>query len=133
MFDFSHLIKGLQDLPALQRAMQDALAATERVTADGEAGGGLVRARANGRLQLTELHIDPELLRQPDHELLEELILAACNQALHNVSVKMSQEAMQQLAHFPGWFGMPERPEETEEDAEPSQPEQPRSRKRQKP
>ncbi|MCS7168334.1 MAG: YbaB/EbfC family nucleoid-associated protein [Gemmatales bacterium] len=101
MFDWRRFLEGLQELPILQRAMKDALAAAERTVAEGEAGGGLVRARANGRLVLTGLYVDESLLRQPDRDLLEELILAACNQALERVRAKASEQVLQEIANLP--------------------------------
>ncbi|GBD37751.1 Nucleoid-associated protein YbaB [bacterium HR36] len=121
MFDLQRLLEGMKTFPGLQKLMESMLAAVEQITAEGEAGGGLVRARANGRLTLTDLHIDPELLRQPDRELLEELILAACNQALDNVRAKVSTEALDLL---PSSFDFPpdaeNAPEHTSAESPPS-------------
>lgn len=103
--NFFRWLEQLKELPALQRLMDDMFAAAERITGEGEAGGGLVRARANGRLGLTDLHIDEQLLRQPDRELLEELVLAACNQALDQVRAKVAQQGVENLCQVPGGFG----------------------------
>lgn len=110
MFNLQSLLQALKELPKLQKATQDMLAATERITAEGEAGGGLVRARANGRLVLTDLRIDEELLRQPDRELLEALILAACNQALDRVREKVYEQTLGNFAGLAPSFASEDEP-----------------------
>ncbi|MCS7158884.1 MAG: YbaB/EbfC family nucleoid-associated protein [Gemmatales bacterium] len=101
MLNIQHLLEGFQELPFVKKAMEDLLAAHERITAEGEAGGGLVRARANGQMVLTSIEIAEELLSQPDRELLEELVLAACNQALERVRMKISEQALENLTRLP--------------------------------
>ena len=49
---------------------------------EGSSGGGAVVAKANGRMELVSIRIDPKLLADGDAELLEDLVAAAVNQAL---------------------------------------------------
>ena len=49
---------------------------------EGASGGGAVVAKANGRMELVSIRIDPKLLADGDAELLEDLVAAAVNQAL---------------------------------------------------
>ena len=49
---------------------------------EGSSGGGVVVAKANGRMELVSIRIDPKLLSDGDAELLEDLVAAAVNQAL---------------------------------------------------
>lgn len=62
-----------------------------RVSAEGEAGGGLVRAKFNGHMELLELRIDPEALRDADHEILEELVAAAVRQGIEKTREEVSR------------------------------------------
>lgn len=48
----------------------------------GTAGGGMVEIEVNGLMEVLRCRIDPQLISQKDHELLEDLIVAAINQAI---------------------------------------------------
>ncbi len=66
----------------IRELMEKAKDEVAKIQVEGAAGGGVVTAKANGKLELTGLHIDPKLLADGDAELLEDLVLAATNQAL---------------------------------------------------
>jgi DNA-binding YbaB/EbfC family protein len=72
----------------LQKAQQRL--AQEEVT--GESGGGLVKIVMNGRHEVRRVAIDPSLM-QDDKEMLEDLLAAAVNDAVHRIETKM-QESM---------------------------------------
>jgi DNA-binding YbaB/EbfC family protein len=79
--------------------------AAER-TATVQVGGGMVSATANGRQEITRVTIDPTALANPDKTMIEDLIVAACNQAL--VQTKgFVQEEMQKVM---GALGLPNMP-----------------------
>jgi DNA-binding YbaB/EbfC family protein len=61
-------------------------------TVTAQAGGGMVEAVANGRLELVSLRIDPEVANPDDVEMLQDLILAAVNEALNRAREMMAQE-----------------------------------------
>ncbi len=83
------LFKQAQELQErLQQVQQDAAART----VDASAGGGMVTATVNGRLELTALRIDPAVLEQKDLELLQDLVIAAVNQALRTMQQTMADE-----------------------------------------
>jgi nucleoid-associated protein EbfC len=63
-----------------------------QLTADGDAGGGMVKARVNGRLEVLSCSISDEAMRQGDKELLEDLITAAVNQALQKGRQVVAEE-----------------------------------------
>jgi len=70
------------------------------------AGGGMVTATVNGRQKLLSLKIDPQVVDSDDVEMLQDLILAAVNEAI-NKSQKMMQEEMAKLTggfNIPGMF-----------------------------
>ena len=70
----------------LQDKMQQAQQELEHLSATGEAGGGLVRATANGHRQLIKLEIDDSLLTPQDRDMLADLVVAAVNKALEDVA-----------------------------------------------
>lgn len=75
----------------LQKAQQKL--ADEEVT--GESGGGMVRVVMNGKHEVRRVEIDPSLM-EDDKEMLEDLMAAAVNDAVHRVADKM-QESMSGL------------------------------------
>jgi DNA-binding YbaB/EbfC family protein len=72
----------------LQERMQQQMAAT-RVEAT--AGGGMVSVVVNGAKQLESITIDPSVVSKDDVEMLQDLIVAALNDANRKVDEKMSQ------------------------------------------
>jgi len=91
--DMLNLMRGLGDLQAKLQSVQDDLG---RRVAEGSAGGGLVTAKVNGRMELLEVHIDPEALRGEDADLLEDLVQAAVGQALEKAKA-LQREGMTRL------------------------------------
>jgi hypothetical protein len=107
MFD---ALKNLGDLPGLMakaRKMQDKMAAMQeemgrrQVTAD--AGGGMVEATVNGRMELVKLRIDKARVDVADTEMLEDMIVAAVS-AAQIKAAGMMREEMQKAA---GEMGLP--------------------------
>ena len=90
----------------LQDKMQQAQAQLGHITATGEAGGGLVRATADGHRHLLKLDIDPSLLTPEDREMLPDLVVAAVNKALDAAAELGRQEMQRQtsglLPNLPG-------------------------------
>jgi nucleoid-associated protein EbfC len=84
---FGNIMKEAQKLQAQMEALQ-AEAAKKRVEAT--AGGGMVTVEANGKQEIVAIKIDPEVINRDDAQMLEDLVLAACNEAL-----RKSREAMQ--------------------------------------
>lgn len=68
----------------MQAKMQEAQERLGDITAEGEAGAGMVKATANGKKQVLSLEIDPDLLKPEDRDMLQDLIVAAVNKALQN-------------------------------------------------
>jgi len=75
--------------------MQDVQKQLEKITAEGEAGGGMVRAVVNGKQKLLSVKIDPEIMDDP--EMVQDLVVAAVNSALEKV-LKLAQEEMNRAA-----------------------------------
>lgn len=99
-------MKGLQDLLQQAQQVQERLRAAQeqlaRSEVQGESGGGLVRVTMTGRHDVRRLHIEPSLLRE-DHEVIEDLVAAAVNDAVRRVEA-MQRERLGDLA---GGLGLP--------------------------
>jgi nucleoid-associated protein EbfC len=83
----------LKNLPKLKEEMGKFQAKLGEITAEGTAGGDLVRVRANGRMEITGCTLGPAALEMKDKEMLEDLITAAANQALAKVREQVGREA----------------------------------------
>jgi DNA-binding YbaB/EbfC family protein len=68
----------------MQEDMQKAQEELARAEVVGESGGGMVRVTMNGRHEVRRVEIDDSLVGD-DKEMLEDLIAAACNDAVHRV------------------------------------------------
>lgn len=77
-----NLMKQAQQLQASMQRAQEEIAALE-VT--GEAGGGMAKVTMNGRHEVRRVELDPSLLGD-DKDMLEDLIAAAVNDAVHRVA-----------------------------------------------
>ncbi len=82
-FDLNGMMGKVKEL---QDKMQSAQQNLQHLTATGEAGGGLVRATANGHRQLLKIEIDETLLTPQDRDMLADLVVAAVNKALTDVA-----------------------------------------------
>lgn len=81
MFTKGNLSNVLKQAKKVQERLESAQAELEKLELEGQAGGGMVIAKVNGKQELLSIKIDPEIL-QEDVELVEDLIVAAVNQAM---------------------------------------------------
>jgi nucleoid-associated protein EbfC len=80
----------LQDLMSKAKAQYESLQKKMQETVvEASAGGGTVTAKMDGRKQLLGLKIDPEAVKSGDVEMLQDLILAAINEASRKVDAQM--------------------------------------------
>ncbi len=93
MKNFSDLMKQAQVIQQKFAEAQDRLAAIE---SEGQAGGGMVRVTINGKGQAKRVQIDPSLADPKDIGMLEDLLLAAINDAKTKVDARSADE-MQKL------------------------------------
>lgn len=103
MKNLGGLMKQAQKLQSKMAEMQEELG---KRTVSAQAGGGMVEATVNGRQELVSLRIDPEVANPDDLEMLQDLILAAINEAL-NRSREMVATEMSKLTgglQIPGLF-----------------------------
>ncbi len=104
------MAKGLGNIMKQAQLMQKKMARLQEELAErkveASAGGGMVTAVVNGRQQLLALTIDPGVVDAEDVEMLQDLVLAAVNEALKK-SQEMMQEEMGKLTgglSIPGMF-----------------------------
>lgn len=89
MKNFAEMMKQAQ---ALQGRMAEMQAELARTLIEGRAGGGMVVVTLTGKGEMSHLQIDPSLLRPDDAEILEDLIVAAHNDAKAKVEQAMKEK-----------------------------------------
>ncbi|MDL1965535.1 MAG: YbaB/EbfC family nucleoid-associated protein [Candidatus Desulfofervidus auxilii] len=90
----------------MQAKMAELQAELEQKTVESSAGGGMVKVIANGKQEILSITIDPEVVNAEDIEMLQDLILAAVNDALRKAQ-EMVAEEMNKLTgglKIPGLF-----------------------------
>ncbi len=90
--NINQLMKQAQAMQTNMQKMQEQIASLEVV---GEAGGGMVKVTMSGRHEVRRVQIEPAVIGE-DREMLEDLIAAAANDAVHKVEV-MVQEKMSSM------------------------------------
>ena len=93
MKDMFNMMKQVQEIQGRMQKVQEELAA---MTVGGEAGAGMVRVTLNGKGEMHAIRIDPGLMQSGDPEMLEDLILAASQDARGKVEA-MVQAKMQEV------------------------------------
>lgn len=106
-FDMNSILQQAQKMQNQLEKVQKELADVE---VEGSAGGGMVLVKANGKQEVTAIKIEPEVLNE-DVEMLEDLVLAAINQAISR-SKESAEEHMQKatgglMGNLPGGMKMP--------------------------
>lgn len=103
MFDMMKMMGKVKEVQGKMKEAQDQL---KNLSANGESGGGLVKATANGNKELIRLTIDDSLINDQDKEMMRDLIIAAVNKAVQEADslakehMKNSTEGM--LPNIPG-------------------------------
>ena len=86
---FGNIVKQAQELQERLARVQEEAASR---TVEGSAGGGMVKATVNGRLEVVRVHIEPTVLQSGDTQMLEDLIVAAVNQGIRAAQQQMAEE-----------------------------------------
>jgi len=93
MKNLGQMLKQAQEFQGKMQEMQDQLAELE---VSGSSGGGMCQVTLNGKGEARRVHIDPKLVTPEDAEVLEDLIVAAINDAKEKADARMREE-MQKL------------------------------------
>lgn len=91
-------LRKAQEMQARLEQMQEELA---RKTVTGSAGGRLVTVTVSGKNEVRSIHLDPDLLKNEDPAMIEDLIVAAANDALGKAQL-LAAQSMESVVGFPG-------------------------------
>ncbi len=89
MKDMMKMLAKAQEIQGRVQQLQEELASLE---IEGQSGGGLVRVKLNGKMEARAVKIDPSLIKPEDAEMLEDLILAAFQDAKGRVETAMQEK-----------------------------------------
>lgn len=87
MLNIQGLMKQAQQM---QKRLADEQAKLAEEEVEGTSGGGMVKVTINGRFVMTKIQIDPGLIKADEAEILEDLIMAAYNDAQSKADAKMN-------------------------------------------
>ncbi len=95
----------------IQENLEKAQKELENMTVEASSGGGMVSVTANGKQHILSVKIDSEVIKSDDSEMLEDLVVAAVNQAIEK-SNEMASDHMAKytgglLSNLPGDFKLP--------------------------
>ena len=93
----------LRQAQKMQQDMMKAQEELESKTYEAAAGGGVVTAVVSGKKELTQVTIDPEALDPDDVEMLQDLIVAAVNEAMR----KATEDAASSMSRLTGGLNLP--------------------------
>ncbi len=86
-------VKALQQMLSQFRQVQERLEKQlNEVHVEASAGGGMVTVKMNGQKRITELRVEPEVFAGRDAEMLQDLIVAAVNDATRRVDEEMANQ-----------------------------------------
>ncbi|MFD2173547.1 YbaB/EbfC family nucleoid-associated protein [Rhodobacter lacus] len=95
--DMAKMMKAAKDLQERMMALQEELG---QIVVIGEAGGGLVKARATAKGEICGLDIDPSILVASEKEVVEDLIIAAIKEAQSRAIDKAAEEQRKLMAEL---------------------------------
>lgn len=93
--DFLKMMKQAKQMQEQMGALQEEVSALEVA---GVAGGGMVTVTLNGKGEMRGLKIDPSLAKEDEIEILEDLIIAAHNDAKGKAEAKMAEKTQEMMA-----------------------------------
>lgn len=84
-----NIVRQAQKMQAQMQKVQEELASK---TVEASSGGGMVKAVVNGKQELLSVKIEPEVVNPSDVEMLQDLIVAAVNEAIKRSQAMMNEE-----------------------------------------
>jgi DNA-binding YbaB/EbfC family protein len=113
MFDkLRSMMSLLGNLPKIREQVEGLQARLGQITADGDAGAGMVKVRVNGRMEVLSCNLTDEALKTCDREMLEDMIKAAVNQAIGKARQLVAEETSKMTTGLglPTGMGLPGMP-----------------------
>lgn len=98
MKDIMGLMKQAKEMQAKMETMQSEMA---DVTAEGTSGGGLVTVSINGKGMMVSVSIDPSLMKEGEGDIVEDLVIAAHNDAKGKVEEIVAEKTREMTAGLP--------------------------------
>jgi DNA-binding YbaB/EbfC family protein len=98
MKDLMKMMKQAQEIQGRMQQAQEELAALQ---VEGQSGGGLVKVTLNGKMEAKGVKIDPSLVKPEDVEVLEDLILAAFQDAKGKAEAALQQKMQEVTGGLP--------------------------------
>jgi DNA-binding YbaB/EbfC family protein len=99
--ELGQMAKLLGQLPKIKEEAEKLQQRLAQITADGDAGAGTVKVKVNGRMEVVSIELGADAMA--DRELLEDLIVAAVNQAIG----KVRQAAAEETGKMAAGLGLP--------------------------
>lgn len=106
MKNINQLFKQAQQMQQQMMEMQQKM---QEITVEGQSGAGMVKVTITGKGELQRLQIDPSLVNKEEIDVLEDLIVAAFNDAKQKADAQMAEEMSKVTGglSLPGGFKMP--------------------------
>ena len=99
--------KLMQQVGQMQEQMQQAQDELAKETVEATAGGGMITVLANGAGEIKQIKIDPKAIDPDDPEMLEDMILAAVNEAVRSAQSLMESKLGGLAGGALGGLGLP--------------------------
>lgn len=90
----------MKKLPKIKEEMEKFQQRLGHITAEGDAGAGMVKVKVNGKMEILSCTIGEDAFKMNDREMLEDLIAAATNQAITKVKTQTAEEASKMASAF---------------------------------
>ncbi len=103
MKNMGNMNKLMKQVQKMQKDMVKLQEELQEKTVEATAGGGVVKVVASGKKQLVSIEIDPEAVDPEDVEMLQDLVLAAANEALQKAEDMVADE----MGKLTGGLNMP--------------------------
>ena len=95
-----------QMLSRLRQVQEDLQRQVNSVAVEASAGGGMVTVRMNGQKQVLDVKIEAEVYASKDHEMLQDLVRAAVNEASRRVDEELANQMKNLAGGLPGVAGL---------------------------
>jgi nucleoid-associated protein EbfC len=82
----------LKQVQKMQAELQKVQGELGNITITEEAGGGMIKATANGNREIISVEIDPQVINSEEKDILEDLVVAAVNKALNSAAKRAEEE-----------------------------------------
>jgi len=102
--NMSQIMKQAQKM---QEEMQKAQENLESLTVEATSGGGMVKVVANCKFKILSISIEPKIYDEEDKEMLEDLVIAAVNQAIEYAQEKANEEMQKISGGLMGGLNLP--------------------------